>query len=570
VSVGRERRLSSAWLPMFSSFRDWRPSWLLPDATAGLLLTAIAVPEQLATARLGGLAPESGLIAFVAAAAGFAIFGANRVLSAGADSTIAPIFAGGLAAIAASGAQYADLASVLALMVGVILMAAALCRAGWIADLLSIPVTTGFLAGVSVHIAVAELPPLLGVPGVGGSLPAQVAGIAAELPRINPYVLGIGLLAAVATLLTERVAPRVPGALLGIVLGAAAVLAFHLQRLGVGMLAPLPPAAMPHDILAKVSLPEILRLGPLAMVVALVCMMQTATVARAFTGDSDPLAPISPNLAGIGAGCVLSGLCGSFPVNASPPRTEAIVEGGGRSQMASVVAAALVVGLLLAGRKIFAFVPQAALAGILIAIAIRIFRIEQMLRIHRQGGAEIWLVIASIALVIALPIEIGMLCSIALSLLQSIYGMARPLCTELARVPGTTVWWPPSPGEKGEGEPGVLVFAPAAPISFTNVVYICRALERAVVSASDPVRLVVIEASGITEIDYTGAEVLQTTILGLRRRGTTVALARLSADKARQQAELTGLIACLGADHVFHSVAEAVSHFPAGGRQTAN
>jgi SulP family sulfate permease len=547
---------------MFLSLRDWRLSWLLPDATAGLLLVAIAVPEQLATARLAGLPPESGLIAFVAAALGFVIFGANRVLSAGADSTIAPIFAGGLAAMSiASSAHYADLASVLAIMVGVILVAAALCRASWIADLLSIPVTTGFLAGVSVHIAVAELPALLGLPAPTGPLPAQVAGIVAHLPMTNPYVLGVGLMAATATLLTERVAPRVPGALLGLVLGGAAVIVLHLQRTGVVMMAPLPPAAMPHDILAQVSLAEVVRLAPLALIVALVCMMQTVTVMRAFNGGADPLAPISSDLAGIGAGSLLSGLCGAFPVNGSPPRTGAVVEGGGRSQLASVAAAVLVVVLLLVGRTLFGVVPQAALAGILIAIAIRIFRIKEMLRIRRRGGAEIYLVVASIALVTALPIEKGMLCSIALSLLQSIYGMARPLCMELARVPGSTVWWPPSPGESSEREPGVLVFAPAAPISFTNVVYICRRLESAVRSAAEPIDLVVIEASGITEIDYTGAAVLQTTIGTLRREGITVALARLSADKARHQAELTGLLTCLGVDHDFHSVAEAVAHF---------
>ncbi len=546
------------------SLRGWRLSWLLPDATAGLLLTAIAVPEQLATARLAGLPAETGLIAFVAASVAFMMFGANRVLSAGADSTIAPIFAGGLAAICSPGtAAYGDLAAVLAIMVGAILIGAALCRAGWIADLLSIPVTTGFLAGVSIHIVVAELPALLGLPAAGGSIPAQVASIAAGLSGINPWVLLIGFTAAAATLLAERLAPRFPGALAGILLGAGAVAAFHLQRFGVVMLAPLPPVGLPRDVLAQASLPAVIRLAPLALIVALVCMVQTAAVARAFSGDAEPLAPISPNFVGIGAGCLLAGLCGAFPVNASPPRTAAIVEGGGRSQLASLAAAACVLALLLGARSIFGHVPQAALAGILIAIAIRIFRLREMLRIRRRGGAEIVLVVASIVLVVVLPIEVGMLCSIALSLLQSIYGVARPLCRELARVPATTVWWPPSPGEKAEREPGILVFAPAAPISFTNVVYICRNLEAAVVAAPEPLRLVVIEAGGITEIDYTGAMVLQNTVESLRKQGMAVSMARLSADKARHQAELTGLLTCLGAGHVFRSVEEAVATFHA-------
>lgn len=93
IGPHQDRRL---WL--FTSLRGFRPSWLPHDLIAGVLLTAIAVPEQLATARLAGLPPEAGLIAFVAGSVAFAAFGANRFLSVGADSTIAPIFAGGLAA----------------------------------------------------------------------------------------------------------------------------------------------------------------------------------------------------------------------------------------------------------------------------------------------------------------------------------------------------------------------------------------------------------------------------------------------------------------------------------------
>ncbi|MBW4023835.1 MAG: SulP family inorganic anion transporter [Proteobacteria bacterium] len=310
---------------------------------------------------------------------------------------------------------------------------------------------------------------------------------------------------------------------------------------------------------AEVSLARVIRLAPLAVVIALVCMMQTATVARSFGDEREPLARISPNFGGVGVGCILSGLCGAFPVNASPPRTAAVVHAGGRSQFVSLAAAACVVALLLGGRAVFQLVPQAALAGILIAIAARMFRLTEMLRIARTGGSEIILVVASIVLVVALPIEVGMLCSIALSLMQSIYGLARPLCVALSRVPGTTVWWPPSSGEDGETEPGVLVFAPAAPVTFTNVVFICRRLQAAVAAAAEPVRLVVIEASGITEVDYTGASVLRTTLAALRRRGIRVVLARLSAGKARHQADRTGLLSDIGADNIFRSVEDAIA-----------
>jgi MFS superfamily sulfate permease-like transporter len=211
---------------------------------------------------------------------------------------------------------------------------------------------------------------------------------------------------------------------------------------------------------------------------------------------------------------------------------------------------------------LFGYIPQAALAGVLIAIAIRIFRIGEMARILRQGGSEILLVIASAALVIALPIETGMLCSIALSLMQGLYAVARPHCIELARAPGTTVWWPRINNDPGEHEPGVLVFAAAAPLNFTNAVHICRQLEVAVASAPEPVRMVIIEASGIVSIDYTGSRILQQTIATFQAQGTVVALARLSAERAQVQAVQTGLITSLGSACIFKSVEEAVESMP--------
>src|SRR5579863_8700986 len=139
-------RAGKTW-PLFRSLSGYQLKFLARDLFAGLTLAAIAVPEQMATARLGGFAPQIGFFAFVAGSLAFAAFGSNRFLSSGADSTITPIFAGGLAALAARGSpEYLSLAAALALMVGILLFAAGIFRLGWIADLLSVPVTIGFLA----------------------------------------------------------------------------------------------------------------------------------------------------------------------------------------------------------------------------------------------------------------------------------------------------------------------------------------------------------------------------------------------------------------------------------------
>jgi SulP family sulfate permease len=141
---------------------------------------------------------------------------------------------------------------------------------------------------------------------------------------------------------------------------------------------------------------------------------------------------------------------------------------------------------------------------------------------------------------------------------HSLYIVARPYCAELARVPGSTVWWPPSAHEQGEHEAGVLVFAPAAPLNFTNAEGITDKIKSVIAARLPPVKLLVIEASGITDIDYTGSQLLQREIADLEAKGITVAVARLSHEQAEREAGRSGLIESIGKDHVFMSVEEAV------------
>jgi sulfate permease, SulP family len=543
----------------FASLRGYRIGWLPRDIVAGVMLAAIAIPGQLATARLAGMPPETGLYAFVAGSLAFAAFGANRFMSVAADSTIAPIFAGGVASLAAVGTpHYTELVTLLAVMVGAILLAIGFLRAGWLATLLSIPVTTGFLAGISIHIIVGELPTLLGMSEEQGHLLLRLFHILGRLGEANPYALALGAGVLLVTLGSARISSKVPGALIGVGGAGVVVALFHLQTRGVSLLGAL-SVQLPRPALP--SLPGTHELGQLltlALVVAMVCIMQTSAVASTFPSEKDEPDNASRDFVGVGAGSMFAGLIGSFAVDSSPPSTAIVVESGGYSQIASITAVALMIGLAVMAAGLMAYVPHAALSGVLVYIALKIFRLGEMIRIYHRGGPEILLVAASAGLVVSLPIESGMLLAIVLSFVHSLYTVARPYCAELARVPGTTVWWPPGPDENTGHVPGLLVFATAAPLTFTNAQYISDKIATALANAPTPVKLLVIEASGMTDIDYTGSQILQRTIARLRSRTIEVAIARLSDKRAQVGASRTGLIAALGPERVFRSVEEAV------------
>jgi MFS superfamily sulfate permease-like transporter len=546
--------------PVFRSLAGYNPAWLGGDLGAGLTLAAIAIPEQMATARLGGFTPEAGFAAFIAGSCAFAVMGGSRFLSAGADSTITPIFASGLVLLTAAGTpDYARQVALLALMVGALVMAGGLFRLGWIADLLSVPVTTGFMAGIAVHIAASQLPAFLGVAVPDGNLVQRLCRIALSLGHANPAAaaLGIGVLAA--TVAAERISPRIPGALIGLVAATLCVAAFGLERHSVAVLGPL-AGGLPAPVLPPLGIEGAVRLLPLALMVALVVMVQTAATTRGFPSAPDQPVDVNRDYLGIGAGSLLAGLIGAFPVNASPPRTGIAAATGGRSQVTGLVAAAIVSVLAMYGMGLLAHVPYAGLAGILLFVAGRLVRVPALRSIFGQTREEFLLVIATTAAIVVLPIQNGVAVGIILSLVHGMWTTTRAGTLELERVPGTTIWWPPTPGHPGETLPGVCVIAFQGPLSFLNADAFSRGVMRAVERRAVTPQLLVLEGSSIAEIDYTAALAFTALIRRFQAAGTTVAVARLESVRARAACERFGIVGLLGESHFFHSVDEAVHH----------
>jgi MFS superfamily sulfate permease-like transporter len=553
--MAQDANAGKSW-PLFSSLASYRAAFLPADLIAGLTLAAIAIPEQMATARLGNFAPQIGFFAFMAGSLGFAMLGGNRFLSCGADSTITPIFAGGLAALAAAGSpDYQGLAIALALLVGVMLALSGIFRLGGIANLLSVPVTVGFLAGISVHILVSQLPGVLGVESPDGPTLARIGDIARHLGEANPYtiVIGFGVLAVV--FISESISAKIPGALIGLVAATLAVIAMGLESKGVKVVGAV-PATLPKPTLPDIAPEQWARLVPLAFVIAIVVMVQTAATTRSFLSDPSKPADVDRDFLGAGAGSILAGIFGAFPVNASPPRTGIVAETGGKSQVAGLAAAIIVLALLAFGTGLLQHVPNAALAGILLFVALRIIRVKQIATIYRQSLAEFLLILATAAFIIVLPIQQGAALGIILSLLHGIWSTTRARLAMFDRVPGTTIWWPANPHVPGEQLPGIAVIGLQAPLSFLNAPGF-RTEAMTVVNTNRP-RLLVLEASGMVEIDFTAAQVLLELFRECHEQGVTVAVARLESTRAEDAFNRFGLFEILPRDHVFHSVDEAV------------
>jgi MFS superfamily sulfate permease-like transporter len=557
IETSRAAGRINAW-PVFRSLRGYRLAFLTSDLVAGITLTAIAIPEQLATSRLGGFSPQIGFFAFLAGSLAFAAFGSNRVLSSGADSTITPIFAGGLALLAVAGSpEYAALAGALALMVGLVLVAGGIFRLGWIADLLSIPVTVGFLAGISIHILISQMPAVLGLPAPNGAMLQRLATLLEQLPQANPYALGIGLGVLALIAIAERIDARIPAALIGLIAAAGIVVFAGLEGRGVAVLGNI-PVALPSLTVPDVPVSKWLQLVPLTLIIAVIVMVQTAATTRSFVSDPGQPPDVDRDFIGVGAGSIVAGLIGGFPVNASPPRTAIVSETGGRSQLAILVAAAIILVLLGFGGGLLRHVPQAALGGVLLFVAMRIIRVSQIVSIYRQSFAEFLLIVTTATAIIILPIEQGVGIGIALSLLHGIWSTSRARLILFERVPGTSIWWPSNPHIPGETESGVIVAGFQAPLSFLNAYHFRRDLMGLLHAAREQPRLIVLEATGIVEIDFTAAQVLSDTINACHAAAIDFAIARLESARAQDAIERSGIERLLGSNHLFQSVEEAI------------
>ena len=553
MTVTRLRRLR---ILFFESLHGYKSSLAGADALAAITLLVIAVPEQLATTRLAGMPPISGFYTFIAGTVLFAMLGSNPQMSVGADSTIAPLFAVGIAHLAPTGSShYVELVGILAVLVGALVALIGLLRLGWIAEFLSVPIITGFLAGVAIIIVVHQLPDLFGLSSTSGSTVHRIGVVVGHLDHTNRWALGIGVVTFIIVAAAVRIDRRFPGALVALVGSTVIVGVFRLHSDGVAVLGSFAHGA-PHVGLTGLSWSAIGSVAPIAAVVALVVVSQSAATTRAFADQGGYEVDVGRDFIGVGAGSILAGLCGSFPVDASPPRTAAVASAGGRTQAVGLGAAAAI-ALLIPAAGLLKDVPLATLAGVLIYVATRIFHLDELVRIARFDRFELVLTLVTLLTVALIGVEQGIGVAVGLAVLDRTRLSARPQLHVLGRLTGTTSWAPLSSSSEAAQVPGVLVVLFATPLWYANAVHFRAELDGAFARAKGTPTLLVLDALGMSDIDYTGSRALREVLDKLDRDHVTVAVAR-AGQHLRDGLARSGLLDRIGAERFFPAVDAAV------------
>ena len=535
---------------MTGSARRWAGRWwraragesygrrdLGHDVLAGVMVTALLVPAGMGYAAAAGLPAAAGLYATIAALVAYALVGPSRVLVLGPDSSLTPLIAAAVASAAAAGAgagtgagadveRRVALAALLALLVGLFLLAGGLSRLGFVSELLSKPIRVGYLAGVAVVVIVSQLPTLLGLPahhdGLGDQIGGVIAGLRAGDADAATAVIGVGSLALVLVL--RHVAPRAPGLLVAVVAAAVAVRALGLDTVTVvGAL----PSGLPAPAWGSLAWGDVARLAAPAAGIALVAFADTGILSRALAARRGTGVDPDREMAALGVANLASGAFGGFPVSASASRTPVAQAGGARTQVAGLVGAgavALVLGLAPAATR---YLPTAALAAVVIAAVITIVDVPQAVRLARVDPTEFALAVGAFSGVAVLGVLVGVAVAVALSLAVFVARAWRPHMAQLVRVDGRKGYHDRARHPAGRTIPGLVMVRFDAPLFFANAELFADFVRRAVAGALTPVRWVVVAAEPVTDVDTTAADMLERLDDELAAQGIRLAFAEM-------------------------------------------
>ncbi|HEY5787767.1 MAG TPA: sulfate permease [Microlunatus sp.] len=550
-------------VPGIALVANYRREWLAKDLVAGLVLSALLVPQGMAYAELAGLPPVTGLYTSILCLIGYAIFGPSRVLVLGPDSALGSMIAATTAPLLLAGgdpARAVALASLLAIFVGIVMVVAGLAKFGFIADLLSKPTQIGYMNGLALTIVISQLPKLFGfsvdADGLLRELGAALMGVAQGVA--NPTAAVVGIASLVGILLLNRLLPKLPSVLIVVVLTALTVNFLNLSDRGVDTIGVL-PQGFPPFTLPLVMWSDIPALVIGALAIAVVALADTMSTASAFAARRGEQVRGDQEMIGIGVANIAAGFFQGFPVSTSGSRTAVAEQAGSKSQVTGLVGAAVITFVLLFATSLMQYVPQPTLGAIVIAAALSLADIPGTRRLWRQRRMEFWLSVIALLGVAFLGVLPGIVVAVALSILNVFRRTWWPHQAELGRSAEKAGLHDVTRHPDAEVLPGLVVYRFDAPLIFANARMFSEAI-RGLQADRRELRWIVIAAEPVTDVDTTAADMLEDLDEWLNARDVSLVFAELK-DPVREKIERYELTRTIDPAHFFPTVDAAVAEY---------
>lgn len=524
---GSIRQLLQRFVPGLEAFSRYQPSWLRGDIAAGLSVAAVALPVGIAYSDLAGVPPVIGMYAAIFPLFAYAIFGSSRQLMTGPDAATCIMVAAILGPLAGGDAErYQSLMVVLTLSTGLIYVVAGISKLGFIANFLSLPILTGFLNGIALIIVAGQLSKLFGYASEADEFFPKLIefGEKIDMFHMPTLILGVGLLFVMVTL--RRLIPRLPNALVVVIIGIVLVVTLGLDQQGVTVL-----GAVPAGLPAAFQMPELnfsqtkeLLLDASGLV--LVSFTSGILTAKSFAHRNRYKINPHQELIAFGAGNIASGLAQGFPVTGADSRTAVNNAMGGKSQLVGIVAGGVMLLILFFLTEPLAYVPNAALAAVIIVSAAGLFDIPALRQLYSISRLELTLSVGTTLGVLILGVLPGVILAVLLSLLMLLAISSRPPDALLGRVPGMKGFHDCKDYPEAKTIPGLLLYRFNANVVFYNADYARERVLAAIEASETAVEWVVFDASPVNVIDVTAIHKIDELREELAARGITLAIAR--------------------------------------------
>ena len=544
-------------LPILSWIPAYRREWLLSDVFAGLALWAVMVPEGMAYAGIVGVPPIMGLYTIVPALIGYALLGTSRQLVVGPDTATGLISALTVAAVAVQGtAEYNALTSTLAILIGFFFLLFGAMRMGWVAAFVSTPVMRGFIEGLVYVTIIGQVPHLIGIEGVSGNFFTKVWNVLQHLSDASLAPVLAGLLSLAAMQLFRYFAPRVPAALIVMIVSTASIGLLGGEATGVHVAGHV-PSGLPHLVVPSFDIATLQALAPGALAIVLVGYAESLGAAKAAAiesgGDIDP----NQELVAHGPANILSGLFGGFLVVGSLSKTSVAIAAGARSQFANLVAAVFCVLTLIFLTPLFRNMPQPALAAIVIAAMLHLTKPHYLRDLFVRSRWSFMIAMIVIGAELALGVMHGIALGVVLSLLELIYVTSHPQGAVLGQLPGTEAYRSVRRHPEVRTFPGLLIWRVGGDLFFASVGQMEAALKNSLAEIRPPIKHVLLDMSSVNFIDVSAGDELITFIKQLQSRGVTIAFARVR-DTVRQDMQLAKIEAVVGSADFYERITDGI------------
>jgi high affinity sulfate transporter 1 len=539
------------WPRPFAGLRGIKLADVPREASAGVTLAALMIPLNIGYAQVAGLPPAAGLYAAIIPLIVFALFASSRNLVTSPDASMATLVGATLVAFAAPGEARLPYALALAVVCALLFFLFWIFRLAFLANFLSRAVMAGFITGLGVEVLTNQVRKILAAPHLGeatGLLAAaeqikdamatsvqtegyfvEVLALLHSIPRANLHSVAIGVGAFLIVRLMKRYAPKIPGALVALVFLTVLVAVLDLPAKGVAVLGNTIPSGLPALTLPMIPLADYLRLLPGALAIVAILLCEGLLLVRSYGNKHGYKADGDQMLFAWGAANLAGAFTGSLLTGNSPSRSAAMESAGARSQLPSLVAAGTIAVVMLFFTDLLAYLPTAALAGIVANAVLSLIEVHEFKELWRMRRSEFWIAAVCLLSVLALGPLRAVMIAFLLSIIDVIRRASHPDTSALLEAPDGSHFLPADDGQ-ATASSGLLVYRFGAPLYFANATLFLDEVERLVTESPTPVRWFVLDAQAMVDVDTTGAGALRQAITLLKKRNITFAVSR--ADRA--------------------------------------